>query len=222
MASQQRLDQIRALADEWETLVGFSVPISDWMVEEMANNLAIGTRNDLYSIGQYMWHHSAPGSGSGNIPGATPISAEDAAKYPWAFYGLTADQYGSQATTFGSEYKKLTGKDIPPEELIKAFQSTKDATGGLLSGTEYLQKLQQDADIQKNYGWVRYGMNFEQFQQQKQTMRSQFGRDLSDEEGVTQLQYLHAAQGGDRAVTARQQGGEKQQKEPSVSGSEIR
>ena len=141
---------------------------------------------------------------------------------PWIQYGLNFDQYQSQAGTFATEYKKITGQDISGEALSQAFSSLKDVTGGLLTGSEYAQRLQNDKNIQKTYGWVKYGLDYQQFQQQKLQMRQSFGKDLTDQEATAQLQYFHAAQGGNREVTAQQQQSSQSKQQPGVGGSVIR
>lgn len=230
-AMRSQLDDLR---NQWEALTGFRATVQDWQLVEMANSAAyqsgpaspiqvsIGhTIATLFDFGQYMKAHVNP---TGDAYGALTIGQDVYQNMPWAFYGLKPEEYASQATTFATEYKKVTGQDISASALGSAFDSMKDSTGGLLTGSEYAQRLMQDQNIQKTYGWVKYGYDYNQFQQQKIQMRSLFGRDLSDQEATTQLQYLHAAQGGNHEVTAQtqQSQGQRKQAEQGVSGSVIR
>lgn len=232
--AQQRLDQLSELAHEWEALVGWTVTIPQWMINELATSTqyvtttggygaivgaggtgAVGSGMDLYGFGQYMKAHAGYGGG------AYVWTPDQLAAMPWAQYGLGPDAYNSLSVTFRSEYKKLTGQDIPTAALDKAFGSGQKSAQGLLTGGEYAQQLLADPSIQKTYGWVKYGLDYQQFQQQKDQMRSSFGHDLTDQEAVVQLRYFHSAQGSSAGVTSGQPQ-QQQQKVPGVGGSVIR
>lgn len=237
-----QLTQLQDLRNQWEGLAGYATQVPDWMLLEMANattgyqsssaspiSVSIsGPITSLAQFGQYMLAHVNTG---GAATGALTIGSDLYKAMPWAFYGLTSDQYQQQATTFATEYKKLTGQAIPSDQLTKAFQGAAGTvgaeygTGALLTGSEYAQQLMNDANIKKTYGWVSYGMDFNQFQQQKLQMRQSFGTDLTDQQAVTQLQYLHAASGATMQATARMStSGQQSQQSASqgASGSVIR
>lgn len=162
-----------------------------------------------------------------NAVGGIPADYKQA--QPWILYGLSFDQYQQQATTFATEYKKITGQDIPPSELQRAFTGMRGTsgaeygTGALLTGSEYAQQLQNDSNIQKTFGWVKYGYDYQQFQQQKLQMRQSFGQDLTDQQATVQLQYLHAAGGANMSAVARpSSSGQQQARTPDMSGSVVR
>lgn len=139
---------------------------------------------------------------------------------PWASLGLTKDQYRQLSLTYGTEYKRITGQDITPEALAKAFASANllglGTTGGQLSASQFAEQLMNDAAIQKQFGWVKYGLDFSQWTQQKLSMRTAFGRDINDAEASTVLQFNKSASGANLAAVARGPGGQQQQ--PSALG----
>jgi hypothetical protein len=187
----------------WEALVGYSVEPSTAELLQMANQ-GIQTLRDF---GQFMAKQSNTASVSQAMP--------------WANYGLSKDEYQSAAATFGTEYKKITGNDISPDALQQAFQNPRDPTGGLLNVSQYSQQLMNDAAIQKQFGWVKYGLDFSAWTQQKLSLRTSFGRDINDAEAATILQYGKAASGSNMGVTAKQTGQQTQQP-AGVGGSVVR
>jgi hypothetical protein len=185
----------------WEALVGYSAEPTQTQLLAMAN-AGIQTLRDF---GQYM---------------ATQDNAKSVSQtMPWASYGLSKDEYQSAAATFGTEYKKITGQDISPDALQEAFKNPRDPTGGLLNVSQYSQQLMNDSAIQKQYGWVKYGMDFAAWTQQKLSLRTSFGRDINDAEAATILQYGKAASGSNMAVTAKQSGQQAQQ--PALAGGSV-
>ena len=195
---------LESLMGEWEALVGYSVEPSDAQLLAMANQ---GVQT-LRGFGQYM---------------AKQDSAKTVSQtMPWANYGLTADEYASAANVFGTEYRKVTGQDITTEALAQAFQNPRDPTGGLLSASQYQQQLMNDVAIQKQFGWVQYGMDFSAWTQQKLSLRTAFGRDINDPEAATLLQYNKAATGANLGAVARSARQEQQPAALGVAGSFAR
>lgn len=179
---------LESLMGEWESLVGYSVEPSTQQLLQMANQ----GLETLADFGKFM---------------ATQANAQGVIeKMPWARYGLTKDEYASAANTFGTEYKKITGQDISPEALAQAFANPRDPTGGLLNTAQYAQQLMNDAAIQKQFGWVKYGLDFSAWTQQKLSLRGSFGRDINDAEAATILQYNKGAAGANMSAVARASG----------------
>jgi hypothetical protein len=189
---------LESLMGEWESLVGYSVEPTTAQLLAMAN-AGIETLRDF---GQFM-------AGQPNAKIASQAM-------PWANYGLTKDEYQSAASTFGTEYKKITGQDISPEALQEAFRNPRDPTGGLLNVSQYAQQLMNDAAIQKQFGWVKYGLDFSAWTQQKLSLRGTFGRDINDAEAANILQYSKQAAGANMGAVARAAG--QQQQAPSGAG----
>ena len=190
---------IAGLIDIWEQTIGFQVPMGKAEMLELANQ-RIETQHDL---GQHAWSW---------WPGQYKTILQN---MPWAQYGLDKDAYAQMTSTFGTEYKKVTGQDINKEALQQAFLNPRDPTGGLLSASQYAQQLMSDTNIQKTYGWVKYGLDYSQWTQQKLSMRSAFGRDINDAEAATVLQYNKTASGPNVSAVARLG---SQQQAPTAAG----
>lgn len=206
---QYRVAQIQDLVNQWKSLVGFSVSVSDQLEANMANNYTI---TDIYDVGQYM---------KANMGSAWSSMSSQ----PWAWYGMSATEYNSKLSSYRSTWSQLTGTELPAndgngnivDQALKQYQ-------GQMSDTQFQQWLMSQDSIKNTYGWLKYGLNFDQFQQQKLGMNLSFGRTLSDTEGVTQLQYLHSATGPSMAIanqpTFTQQ--ERKQANVGISGSVAR
>ncbi len=216
--AQTRLDQIRDLVNQWEQLVGYTVTVPDWMVYEMANQqTSAGWVTNLFDLGQYMLGHTAPG--------AYNLVWSNAPFQPWAWYGMSATEYNAKLQQFDSTYQQLTGQSLPGntghndlvDQALKQHQGT-------MTGAQFSTWLMSQDNIKNTYGWLKYGLDFEQFQARKLDMRTAFGRDLSDQEAVTQLQFLHQAQGPNVSVgvqpTLTQQ--EKRQANVGIGQSVVR
>lgn len=196
---------LEALMGEWEALVGYSVEPTNAELLAMANQ-GIET---LADFGKYM--------------SSQPNAQKVAQNMPWANYGLTKDEYQSAAETFGTEYKKITGQDISPDALQQAFRNPRDPTGGLLNASQYAQQLMNDTAIQKQFGWVKYGLDFSSWTQQKLQLQTAFGRSINDSEAAVMLQYNRSASGSNMAATARTGGQQaSQQAGAGATGSIVR
>lgn len=178
------------LVTVWEQTIGYQVPFSVSDMLALANGQVI-TQHDLGQFVQSHWD-SRFGTVLQNMP--------------WALYGLDKDSYAAMSETFSTEYKKITGQDISPDALQQAFQNPRDPTGGLLNASQYQQQLMNDAAIQKQFGWVRYGMDFAAWTQQKLADRMTFGRDIRDAEAATILQYTKTSAGANMAAIGRSAG----------------
>ena len=181
---------LESLLGEFEALIGYQSELGPAELLELANH-GIQTLSDLGRFAVSWWPAQF-----GAILSAMP----------WAKYGLTKDEYASAASTYGTEYKKITGQDISPDALQQAFLNPRDPTGGLLNTSQYQQQLMNDANIQKQFGWVKYGLDYSAWTQQKLSLRGAFGRDINDAEAATILQYHKASSGPQYGVVARQVG----------------
>jgi len=215
-AAQTRIDQMRDLVNQWQQLVGYSMTVTDWAVTEMSdhpNQFAT-----LFDVGQYMMGHRQ-GSGTGAPSGASFIPGWYDTM-PWAQFGMSANEYHSTYAGFDAVFRKLTGHALEPGVILHVLRNM----GGALSATEFETWMMGEDSIKNTYGWLKYGLDFNQFQQQKLDMRTHFGRDLTDAEAVTQLQYYHQAQGTNQAVgvvpTLTQQ--EKKTSQQGISGNVVR
>lgn len=206
---QYRVSQIEELINQWELLTGLQGTISNSLVANMVNNYSI---SDIYDVSQYLKQ---------NMGSAWPNMAQQ----PWAWYGMSATEYAGRLSSFANIWSQLTGTQLAAndgngnlvDQAMKQYQ-------GQMTESQFQQWLMSNQAIQNTYGWLKYGLNFQQFQQQKLGMTLAFGRTLSDTEGVTQLQYLHSATGPSMAIanqpTFTQQ--ERKQANVGISGSVAR
>lgn len=201
---------VEQIATQWESDTGFFYELTPSDLTSLAQSGA----SIEADIGKYVTSIAAQ-------KGAT-MQAQMTAM-PWAGLGMTKDTYESLAASYGTEFKKITGSDITPDQLTKAFASVGAGGGlGLLSSAQYSQQLMNDTSIQKTYGWVKYGMDFNAWTQQKLSMQTSFGRSINDSEAATILQYNKAASGSNMGVTAKQTGQQSQQQPAGVGGSVVR
>ena len=195
-------NMLASMVDVWEQSIGFRVKITTADMLKMAN-AGIETYRD---IGQ--WALKSGGTRFKSI----------LQSMPWAQYGLDKDSYRHASETFQAEYGRVTGQDISKEAMKAAF----DESGDLMTATQYAQQLMNDANIQKQYGWVKYGLDFANWTQQKLQLRTAFGRDIHDAEAATLLQYEHTSQGPNLAAIARKTGQQQQPTEVAGGGSLVR
>lgn len=169
--------------NQFESLIGYTQDIPQSLLLQMAN-AKVGSLREFAS---YAGDHGIPMTDT-----------------PWAKYGVDKDQYSSLGSIYALEYKKVTGQDISQDALTEAFRNPRDPSGSqFLTGSQYQQQLMQDANIQKTYGWVRYGLDYSAWQQQKLGMHAALGRDVQDSEAATLLQYNSQARGGNQTAVAR-------------------
>jgi len=197
---------LSTMIDTWEQSTGYQVPITSAQMLGMVN----GGVETMHDIGQYV---------STNLSG--PF-ASVLANMPWAQYGLDKDTYAATAGTFGTEYTKVTGQDITKEALAKAFSSAPAAGGGIMTASQYAQQLMNDQSIQNTYGWVKYGLDYASWTQQKLSSQTAYGHSINDSEAATILQYGKAASGSNMGVTAKQTGQQSQQPATAGGGSVVR
>lgn len=171
------------LRNQFEYLIGYTKDIPNSVLLAMAN-AKVYTLRDFTSY-----------AGDHNLI--------DFKSFPWARYGLDKDEYTSASSIFASQYKEVTGQDIPQAALSEAFKNQRDASGRSLTGAQYRNQLMQDANIQKTYGWVKYGLDYSAWQAQKLSLRTGLGRDVQDSEAAAILQYDTQARGSNQAVVSR-------------------
>ena len=193
---------VRDLRDRWQALTGYMYALNDGDLYNLAHSHAA----TLADVSKYIV------SASGTNEGPSGIFTQQ----PWALYGLAKDSYVGLATTYGTEFKKLTGQDISSDALQSAFTKVKDPTGaGFLSGSQYAQQLQSDTNMQNTYGWLKYGMDYSQFQQHKLGMTAAFGGTPTDAQATQALSYWHQNASATAEVRAQTQTPGQQQKAPS-------
>lgn len=188
------------LAGQWDQITGYSVGLlmnhQDWLLQ-MAKEAIGGYGSTLATasgvmgltgFSGWLWSH-------GMVPSSMP----------WAGVGLTRDEYQTAIGQFSNAYESLTGQQMGTDvnNPDQGFEFMWQALSHGQNVSEAMHKFKQDKAMQETYGWLKYGLDYEQLQQQKLGMRAEFGRDLSDQEAVTQLQYLHQASGSSYQAQAR-------------------
>ena len=193
-AEQQNpnVQSVATLALIWEQDTGFRIPISTQDIVNMATTKILpgggqapAVTTTMFDIGQYM-------SDLMVIQGNHALQTE----MPWGQWGLSEDAYRSMHADYATTYKQLTGQDIPDAALSSAF---KDGAGQW-TAAQYEQSLKNSSSIQNQFGWIKYGLDYLGFQQEKLKMNPAFGHTLSDAEATSQLQAWHANAGQDQAT----------------------
>lgn len=87
--------------------------------------------------------------------------------HPGAKVGLDADAYNAQLETYKEQAYALTGN----ENAGSAFYD--QAIQNQWSGSQLLNEMKNSSAIQSQYGFVRYGYDFQQWQQYKQQTQNQ-------------------------------------------------
>lgn len=204
MASQPRLDQIRDLVNQWEQLAGYSVSVGDDMVSAMADAVqGFGQIVSLYDVGQWIHAHGQPLD-----------------NFPWARYGMNVSEWTAKMGAFADAYGSLTGQGID-EPMFEALLTK---THGQASEGEFRTLISSDPRIRETYGWVKFGLDWQSFQQQKDQMRLMTGFELDDKQALLQLQYTHRNQGGSSEVSQQAAAQPEQRRQAAIGPfqSEVR
>lgn len=191
------------LEHSWQQLTGYNVPVSEDDMVKMSHDRSL----TLADFGQYMWTKMAP---------------DLKTAMPWAEFGVSKDEFHELVLHFGSGFKALTGED-PSQDVIHQALARVGGSGVSsfyrFTADEWQQWLIHDQTMRDTYGWLKYGMDRQQFDTHKQEMRQSFGFDLSDKEATQQLQYFHAAAPDFYAASAQPT---KQPSEPTLGASIAR
>lgn len=184
--------ELEDLALQWQQLAGFGMTIDEATLRKMADAHVISLRD----MGQWLWNS-----------GVMPEDLKE--RTPWLAFGIDQTTWNQQLGQYEDMYEQITGQRLNFGLNIGAAEAADpgnvaivQAFMGNLSQSAFREALLHDQRIMSTYGWVKFGLDFDTFQQRKVDMRMQFGQDLSNDQAVLQLQYLHQAQGSGRAVTA--------------------
>lgn len=118
---------------------------------------------------------------------------------PWLLHGYSTkaqyDQYRLETgQQMGIDYQKVTGQAAPADLINSRLDKFE-------TPQQFLDFLHSDSATMNTYGWLKLGMDFTQFQQQKIGLNQQFGRNLSNEEALGQMMNAHANAGGTTATS---------------------
>lgn len=201
--------ELEDLAMQWQQIDGFSVSINEDTLRRMADAGVTSLRD----MGQWIYHNAGWGS---LIRGKV-----------WLWFGMDQSTYMRQLGDYQDAFERYTGTrpdlnmHMDTQQPSDAYaQMLFDAFSQGLSQSALTEKLLHDENTRSAYGWIKYGLTFDDFQQKKTDFRVTFGQDLSNEQAILQLQYLHQAQGASRQVTAPAPAG--QAPAPEISEVEVR
>lgn len=204
--------ELEDLALLWQQTIGFQVTIDEKTLRRMADAHVISSRD----MGQWMW---ASGLLSDDLRG----------RIPWAAFGMDQSSYQRTLGDLQDAIERYTGTrpafvtnpsaadpaNAGWDKMIWAALVTGESQSG------FTEQLLHDENVRSHYGWIKYGLDYDTFQQRKTDMRVTFGQDLSNDQAILQLQYLHQNQGSSREVTAPAPSG-GQAPAPAISEVEVR
>jgi hypothetical protein len=136
---------------------------------------------------------------------------------------LDQSTYVSQLGSYQDMVEQLTGQR-PDFKLDMATGNTGDQFSQMIwaafrsqeSQSGFREKLLHDSNIRQQFGWLRFGLQYDDFQNRKTDMRMNFGQDLTDQQALLQLEYMHSAAGAGRGATV-----QAPQRPPDVGVSEV-
>lgn len=190
--------ELEDLALQWQQVAGFNVTIDEPTLRKMADAHVVALRD----MGQWIWNQSPL------------LSTQEKQRAPWLAWGLDQTSWNRQLSDYLDSYEQLTGQRpafaiSDQGQLSGESQRFWGAFADNLTQTGLRERLLHDDSIQQQFGWVRFGLDYDTFQQRKVDMRMTFGFDVSNDQAVLQLQYLHQAQGASRAVQAQAPAGQQ-------------
>lgn len=174
--------ELESFAVIWEQQTGYHFNVTDAILAAIAKAGNVFTERDL---ARALMAYVPTGFGTWN-------------NMPWAAYGIDSDTYRASVLSFGSIYRQLTGQAADP-----ATSYVDAALAAGMTAGEYQQMLMSDAAMQEKFGWLKHGLNYEEFKMKKAEYRISFGAELSDAQAISQLTYLHATQGADRSAAVK-------------------
>lgn len=146
---------------------------------------------------------------------------------PWAANGMSATQWGQNTRQLDETAYELTGQSSwQAAGLDPNLQMQAIANGW--SSSEIQAHLSQDPAAMTKYGWIKYGMNYQSFQQYKTTnadeLQMRYGTHFNDTQAVQNLDKpLTSLHGGGGAFSEQnQQSSAPRDISGASSSSEIR
>jgi len=111
------------------------------------------------------------------------LPAQDQANQPWLQFGLSHAQFDTTTLGYIDLIQQMTGQKPTPDQIKQALLSSK----GQSNPQHWKEQFISDAGNQKAYGWIKYGLSYEEFHTWAAQQSSKFGKELSQEEAVTWL-----------------------------------
>jgi hypothetical protein len=176
---------LQQMEHDYEATNNYRVTVSDAQMIDMAHNGI----NTAYGFAAYMW-------------GSMPPSDQQA--MPWAQFGMSHDAYAQVVSSYGDLAAKYLGPDAGLDPAFLASSLSK--TQGRMDLAAFQQQLSTDKNIEKAYGWVKYGMTYQDFTNFKQDSQRSFGA-LTNDQAVNVLKDQHAQAAAGKGSTSEYQGG---------------
>lgn len=131
----------------------------------------------------------------------TKITGVNTTKMPWAPMGLNSSQYLQAQSNVGDALYETTGQSDFTKAGLGAIQNQAMMQGW--SATQISDYIQKNPTLSKQYGYLKYGQNYQQFsawkQSNAQSLEQRFGTKYTNAQAISELasplQSFHA-QGG--------------------------
>ncbi len=206
---------------KWEMLTGFMANISNDQLVALARAQATSE----FAVGQVMSGMAKDASGNSYV---TPTADQQKVLQGFygAAYGLSNDAYDSRVRSFQEQWQQLTGQDIRQGTADEQGAWNDNLNKNVLSrgadftASEWAQQLKLDENMNKTYGWLKYGQDYTQFKQSKSTFELSVGHPVSNDVAVAEIGLQKfASQGGSgeaKLATAQNSAPEQQKGQSAV------
>lgn len=187
---------------------GFKIPAADagdfWTVYAMAETFASNTGWKYLPTPQLLLKLLA----SGNIDNPqqayawfADVMKVNQAKMPWAALGMSSTQYNQAEANVSDSLYALTGTTDFTKAGLGGIKS--DALFNQWSMTHLQNYIEQNPKLSAQYGYLRYGQNYQQFSAWKQSnsvsLQQRYGTKYTDAQAISELasplQSFHASGG---------------------------
>jgi hypothetical protein len=200
----------QARGQSWAQLwAGFKLPAKDagdfWTLYAAAESFAGNTSWKYLPTPQQLLSMMNSGMANDNtlqlMSYFTKITKVNTTLMPWAPMGLSSTQYSQALANVGDALYETTGQSSFATAGLGAIEDQAMLQGW--SSTQLSDYIQKNPTLNKQYGYLQYGQNFQQFSQWKsqnaQSLEQRYGPKYSQAQAIQELgaplQAFHA-QGG--------------------------
>lgn len=117
------------------------------------------------------------------------ITKVDQAKMPWAATGLSATQYNQSVANMNDSVYQLTGKSSFADAGLGAIENK--ALTENWSSTQLQDYIQQNPALNKQFGYLQYGYNFNTYNQYKvnnqAALKQRYGNSFTDTQALQSI-----------------------------------
>jgi hypothetical protein len=188
---------------------GFKLPAKDagdfWTLYSQAETFAANTGWQYLPTPQMLISMLANGFATANtleqMAGFAQLTKVNTTKMPWAALGMSSTQYQQAQSNVGDALFETTGKTSFAEAGLSAIEGQAMTQGW--SSTQLSDYIQKNPALNNQYGYLKYGQNYQQFaawkQSNAQTLSQRYGTKYTDQQAVQELgnpqQTFHANAG---------------------------